>query len=75
MVLTLKQLNSFSTTRSISITFVERVTDSEERWHAIGSIEKIIVLVVVHTYREENSEEVIQHHLNSSCDREGKEAL
>jgi uncharacterized DUF497 family protein len=42
------------------ITFVERVTDGEERWHAIGSIEKIIVLVVVHTYREEKSEEVIR---------------
>ena len=42
------------------ITFVERVTDGEERWHAIGSVEKIIVLVVVHTYREENSEEVIR---------------
>jgi uncharacterized DUF497 family protein len=42
------------------ITFVERVADGEERWHAIGSIEKIIVLVVVHTYREENSEEVIR---------------
>ena len=42
------------------ITFVERVTDGEERWHAIGSIEGIIVLVVVHTYREEDSEEVIR---------------
>jgi len=42
------------------ITFVERVTDGEERWHATGSIEKIILLVVVHTYREENSEQVIR---------------
>lgn len=42
------------------ITFVERVTAGEERWHAIGSIEDIVVLVVVHTYREENSEEVIR---------------
>ena len=42
------------------ITFVERVTDGEQRWHAIGSVEKIIVLVVVHTHREENSEEVIR---------------
>ena len=42
------------------IAFVERVTDGEERWHAIGSIEKIILLVVVHTYREENSEQVIR---------------
>ena len=42
------------------ITFVERVVDEEERWHAIGSIEKIIVIVAVHTYREEESEEVIR---------------
>ena len=42
------------------ITFVERVNDGEERWHGLGSIEKIIVLVVVHTYQEENSEEVIR---------------
>jgi uncharacterized protein len=42
------------------VTFVERVTDGEERWHAIGSIEKIVVLVVVHTYRVEKSEELVR---------------
>jgi uncharacterized DUF497 family protein len=42
------------------ISFVERVSDGEERWHAIGSIEKIIVIVVIHTYREEPSDEVIR---------------
>jgi uncharacterized DUF497 family protein len=42
------------------ISFVERVNDGEERWHAIGSIENIIVIVVVHTYREEASDEVIR---------------
>jgi uncharacterized DUF497 family protein len=42
------------------ITFVERVTDGEERWHAIGSIEGIILLVVVHTYREESSVEIVR---------------
>ncbi len=42
------------------ITFVERVINGEERWHAMGSIEKIIVLLVVHTYREEASDEVIR---------------
>ena len=42
------------------VTFVERLTDGEERWHAIGSIEDIIILVVVHTYREELSEEVVR---------------
>ena len=42
------------------ISFVERVSDGEDRWHAIGSIENIIVIVVVHTYREEVSDEVIR---------------
>jgi uncharacterized DUF497 family protein len=42
------------------VTFVERVTDGEERWHAIGSIENIIVLVVVHTWREDASDEVVR---------------
>ena len=42
------------------LTFVERLSDGEERWHAIGSIEKIMVLVVVHTYWEEGSDEVIR---------------
>ncbi|MEP7364255.1 MAG: BrnT family toxin [Acidobacteriota bacterium] len=42
------------------VNFVERVTDGEERWHAIGLIEDVIVVVVVHTYEEKNSEEVIR---------------
>jgi uncharacterized protein len=42
------------------ISFVERVGDGEERWHAIGSIENIIVIVVVHTYREKALYEVIR---------------
>ncbi len=44
----------------LCVTFVERVSGGEERWHAIGSVENIIVIVVVHTYREEGSEEVIR---------------
>jgi uncharacterized DUF497 family protein len=44
MVSTLKQRNSFSTIHAASL----------------YSIEKIIVLVVVHTYREQNSEDVIR---------------
>jgi uncharacterized DUF497 family protein len=42
------------------VTFVERLTDGEERWHSIGSIENIIILVVVHTYREEVPDEVVR---------------
>ena len=39
------------------VTFPERVVDGEERWHAIGLIADIVIIVVVHTYRVEKSEE------------------
>ncbi len=35
------------------VTFVERTIDGEERWQAIGLVESLIILVVVHTYRGE----------------------
>lgn len=38
------------------VTFPERVVDGEERWHAIGLIAGIVIIVVVHTYRAEASE-------------------
>jgi len=44
----------------LCLTFVERVANGEERWHAIGSIENVIILVVVHTYREEAPDEVVR---------------
>ena len=44
----------------LCVTFVERVADGEPRWHAIGSIMDIITVVVVHTYREEGSDEIIR---------------
>jgi len=42
------------------ITFIEREYGGEERWQAIGAIEDILLLVVVHTYREEEGDEVIR---------------
>jgi len=42
------------------ISFVERVDEGEERWHAIGMIEDILVIVAVHTYRVEGTDEVIR---------------
>ena len=44
----------------LAISFVERVEDGEERWHMIGMIENIIVIVVVHTYKVEGADEVIR---------------
>lgn len=38
------------------VTFSERAVEDEERWHAIGLIAGIVILVVVHTYRVEESE-------------------
>lgn len=43
-----------------SVSFVERVNDGEVRWHTVGLIDNIIVIVVIHKYREEKSEEVIR---------------
>jgi uncharacterized protein len=55
----------FETARSVfddphCISFIERFSGGEERGHTIGSIENIIVIVAVHTYREEAPDEVIR---------------
>lgn len=42
------------------VTFPERVVDGEERWHAIGLIAEMVIVVVVHTYRMEGDEKVIR---------------
>ena len=42
------------------VTFVERIEGGEERWHGIGAIECLVLLVVVHTYRETKSEQIIR---------------
>jgi uncharacterized DUF497 family protein len=42
------------------VSFVESVHQGEERWHAIGSIEDVLVIVVVHTYRQQGEEETIR---------------
>lgn len=38
------------------LTFLDRVVNGEERWQAIGLIAGIVIIVVVHTYRVEESE-------------------
>lgn len=38
----------------------DRVVDGEERWHALGSVRGRHVLVVVHTYRNRDDEEIIR---------------
>jgi uncharacterized DUF497 family protein len=55
----------FETTRLVfddpfCVSFIGRGEGAEERWHTIGMIEDIIVMVVAHTYRVEGSDEVIR---------------
>ena len=42
------------------VTFIERTIDGEPRWHAIGFAEGLILVVVVHTYREADADELIR---------------
>jgi uncharacterized DUF497 family protein len=42
-------------------TFIfDRIVDEEERWHAVGKVSNLPLLVVAHTYRNNNGEEIIR---------------
>ena len=43
-----------------AISRLDRVTEAEERWHTLGLVHGIIVLLVAHTYCEQEGEEVIR---------------
>ena len=38
----------------------DRIVDGEERWHALGNVMNRHVLLVVHTYRNKEDEEIIR---------------
>lgn len=40
------------------VCYPERWVDAEERWHAIGTVGGIAILLVVHTVRGEHEEEI-----------------
>lgn len=39
---------------------LDRVKDGEERWQTLGLAAGILILLVVHTYREESGEEILR---------------
>jgi uncharacterized protein len=43
-----------------SVTYVDRVVEGEERWHALGILRGLVILLVVHTLEEQNGEEKIR---------------
>jgi hypothetical protein len=38
----------------------DRVVDVEERWQALGLIGGVVIVLVAHTYHEEDGEEVVR---------------
>ena len=44
----------------LHLTKFDRVVDGEERWHTLGNALGVVILLVVHTYRLHNGEEVIR---------------
>ena len=41
------------------VSLFDREVDGEERWQSLGLIDGMIILLVVHTYREAQEDEVI----------------
>jgi uncharacterized DUF497 family protein len=42
------------------VAFLDSIESGDQRWHAIGMVEDVIMLTVVHSYRVEGSDEVIR---------------
>ncbi len=42
------------------VTYIERIESGEERWHGIGTIEGLLLLVVVHTFCEVEADQIIR---------------
>jgi uncharacterized DUF497 family protein len=60
-----KHVISFETAARVfedpsAISYVDRILENEERWHTIGTAGGIVVVLVVHTSKEENGEEEIR---------------
>jgi uncharacterized DUF497 family protein len=43
-----------------AVSQLDRVKDEEERWQTLGLAGDILILLVVHTYREKSGEEVLR---------------
>lgn len=43
-----------------SVMMRDRVIDGEQRWHTIGLVEEVLLLLVVHTMQGEGEEEIVR---------------
>jgi len=60
-----KHCISFETAKLVfedphALSIQDRAVEDEERWQTLGMIGGLVVVLVAHTYREENGEEVIR---------------
>ena len=44
----------------LALSKFDRIEDGEERWHTLGTVENIVLLLVTHTARDDEGEEVIR---------------
>ena len=44
----------------LALSKLDRVEAGEERWHTLGMVEDIVLLLVTHTVRDEHGEEIIR---------------
>jgi uncharacterized DUF497 family protein len=44
----------------LHVVIPDRVVEGDERWQALGLVDGVTLLVVVHTYRDREDEEVIR---------------
>lgn len=44
----------------LTLSKLDRVEAGEERWHTLGMVEGIVLLLVTHTVRDDHGEEVIR---------------
>lgn len=61
----IKHLVSFELAREVwddplHVIVPDRVVDGEERWHAVGMVGAVVLLVVVHTYPRMNNDSVVR---------------
>lgn len=43
-----------------AVSYADAIVDGEQRWHTIGLVGGIVILLVVHTVREQDGEEEIR---------------
>ncbi len=44
----------------LALSKLDRVEAGEERWHTLGMVEGVVLLLVTHTVRDDHGEEVIR---------------